>query len=135
MTEEAKDWFDDVTTVTICSSSKFYAKARRVADKLTHRGLVVYTPRFDYDEEVVEVGPSEKAWLTRDFLAKIKQSDAVYVIDEQGYTGRSVCIEIGFAAALGKRVFLSEPPAEAAVAALADAVVPVNAICGAEDCG
>lgn len=126
MTAETPDWLRDVKTVTICSSSKFYPQAQQVAARLAERGLTVHTPRFDYNEEVVEVRPEDKKWLTREFLSKIDDSDAVYVIDENGYTGRSVCIEIGYAAALRKRVILSEPPAEAAGAALADAVVSVN---------
>jgi hypothetical protein len=67
----------------------------------------------------------DKIRLTLEFLTKINRSDAVYAIEQGGYAGRSVCIEIGYATALGKTVILSEPPAEDAVVALASEVIPV----------
>jgi hypothetical protein len=112
--------------VTICSSSKFYETAKRLAKALDEEGLQVFTPRFEFSEEFVTVTAEEKAELTLDFLGKISRSDAIFVIDEGGYTGRSVCIEVGYASALGKKVIVSEPPIEGAISALADAVIPVD---------
>jgi hypothetical protein len=117
-----------IKTLTICSSSKFYETALTLAKEMTRAGITVYTPRFDFNEEVVKVTKDDKITLTREFLSKIDCSDAIYVIDQDGYTGRSVCIEIGYASALGKTVLVSEPPAEHAVQALAAAVVPVTDI-------
>jgi nucleoside 2-deoxyribosyltransferase len=116
----------DISCITICSSSKFYDSAKQLAHELQSRGVQVFTPRFDFDEEVRRVGVEDKMELTREFLGKVRSSDAVYVIDQHGYTGRSVCIEVGYASALGKVVILSEPPEEGAVQALTDAVVPVE---------
>lgn len=114
-----------IKTLTICSSSKFYETAQTLAKEMARAGITVYTPRFDFNEEVVKVTMDDKISLTHEFLSKIGRSDAIYVIDQDGYTGRSVCIEIGYASALGKTVLVSEPPAEHAVQALANAVVPV----------
>jgi nucleoside 2-deoxyribosyltransferase len=114
-----------IKTLTICSSSKFYETAQTLAKEMARAGITVYTPRFDFNEEVVKVTKDDKITLTREFLSKIDRSDAIYVIDQDGYTGRSVCIEIGYASALGKTVLVSEPPAEHAVQALANAIVPV----------
>jgi nucleoside 2-deoxyribosyltransferase len=114
-----------IKTLTICSSSKFYETAQTLAKEMARAGITVYTPRFDFNEEVVKVTMDDKISLTHEFLSKIDRSDAIYVIDQDGYTGRSVCIEIGYASALGKTVLVSEPPAEHAVQALANAVVPV----------
>jgi len=91
----------------------------------------VFTPRFEYSEELIDVSLEEKMVLTREFLAKISRSDAIYVINEGGYTGRSVCIEIGYASALKKTVLLSEEPSEGAVMALASAIVPVDQLASA----
>jgi nucleoside 2-deoxyribosyltransferase len=117
-----------IRTLTICSSSKFYETAQFLAKELTAAGLTVFTPRFDFNEEVVEVTMADKISLTHEFLRKIDRSDAIYAIDQDGYTGRSVCIEIGYASALGKKVILSEPPAENAVRALATEVTAVDNI-------
>lgn len=116
----------DISTITICSSSKFYDSAKQLAKELESRGMRVFTPRFDFDEEVRQVGVDDKMELTREFLGKVRSSDAVYVIDQHGYTGRSVCIEVGYASALGKLVILSETAEEGAVQALTDAVVPMG---------
>jgi hypothetical protein len=91
-------------------------------------GLNVFTPRFDFNEEVVAVTMADKINLTHEFLRKIDDSDAIYVIDQDGYTGRSVCIEIGYASTLGKVVILSETPVENAVRALTSEVVAVGEI-------
>lgn len=114
-----------IKTLTICSSSKFYETAQTLAKEMARAGITVYTPRFDFNEEILNVTRDDKISLTHEFLSKIDRSDAIYVIDQDGYTGRSVCIEIGYASALGKTVLVSEPPAEHAVQALTTAVVPV----------
>jgi hypothetical protein len=114
-----------IKTLTICSSSKFYETAQTLAKEMARAGITVYTPRFDFNEEIINVTRDDKISLTHEFLSKIDRSDAIYVIDQDGYTGRSVCIEIGYASALGKTVLVSEPPAEHAVQALTAAVVPV----------
>ncbi|GAA2523721.1 hypothetical protein [Winogradskya humida] len=112
--------------VTICSSSKYYGVVQSLAGKLADRQVVVNTPRFDFDEEIVEVPAAQKWALTHEFLAKIRRSACIYVVAEGGYTGRSVCIETGFAAALGIPVFISERPVEEAVNALVREVVSVG---------
>jgi nucleoside 2-deoxyribosyltransferase len=112
--------------VTICSSSKFYSQAERLAGALIAKGVEVYTPRFDFNEELREVQPDEKQRLTLEFLGKIQRSTNIYVVAEGGYTGTSVCIEIGYAKALGIPIYLSSAPTEAAVAALATEIVPID---------
>lgn len=115
-------------SVTICSSSKFYDTARKAEAALRALGMTVYTPRYDYNEQFVTVDESDKARLTHEFLAKIDRSDAVFVIANDGYTGASVCIEVGYAAGQGKTILFSENPVELALRALVDAVVPVDGI-------
>jgi nucleoside 2-deoxyribosyltransferase len=114
--------------VTICSSSKFYDQVERLADGLAAKGVEVFTPRFDFSEAAREVSDHDKRWLTLEFLGKIERSTAVYVVAEGGYTGTSVCIEIGYAKALGLPIYLSAPPTEAAVAALATEIVPIEGV-------
>jgi nucleoside 2-deoxyribosyltransferase len=120
--------FTAIKTLTICSSSRFYDTAQALSKEMADADLNVFTPRFDFNEEVVNVAIADKISLTHEFLRKIDQSDAIYVIDQEGYTGRSVCIEIGYASALGKAVILSEIPSENAVRALTSEVVAVGEI-------
>jgi hypothetical protein len=48
-----------------------------------------------------------------------------------GYIGRSVALEIGYATALSKPVYLSEIPEEDAVKALTTQVIPISELSGA----
>lgn len=112
--------------VTICSSSKYYDVVKGVADQLADRRVGVNTPRFDFNEETVEVTADQKRELTHEFLAKVRRSACIYVVAVAGYTGCSVSIETGFAAALNIPIFASEPPAEAAIGALVSDIVSVD---------
>jgi nucleoside 2-deoxyribosyltransferase len=117
-----------VGTVTVCSSSRFYPLAREAAKRLESSGFNVLTPSFEHDETQIAVDQETKAELTYAFLEKIRRSDAIYVIAEEGYIGRSVAIEIGYATALGKDVVLSQEAAEDAVKALTTRVVSCDGI-------
>jgi hypothetical protein len=120
---------ESIWTLTICSSSKFYDAAESLAIELSRiTGVSVLTPRFDHDERTVTVDHDVKQRLTSEFLEKVRQASAVYVIASGGYTGRSVCIEVGFAYALGIPIFMSDAPTEPAVAALVTAVVPTEQV-------
>ena len=117
----------ELPSVMVCGSSKFYPYVRQVSERLIARGLVVRTPRFDSGEETAaQVGRTEKVELTCEALENINQSDVIYVVTEGGYTGCSVCLEIGYASALGKSIILSEPATEVAIMALTDAVMPAD---------
>ncbi|MBQ1047079.1 hypothetical protein KBX50_01115 [Micromonospora sp. C51] len=118
----------EIEAVTICSSSKFYDTAQRAEAAFRRLGMTVYTPRYDFDEQHVQVNESDKIQLTRDFLAKIAKSDAIFVVANGGYAGVSVCIEVGYAVAQGKVVLFSEQPTEFALRALVDTVIPIEEI-------
>jgi nucleoside 2-deoxyribosyltransferase len=118
----------EIEAVTICSSSKFYDTARRAEAAFRRLGMTVYTPRYDFNEQHVQVNESDKIQLTRDFLAKIAKSDAIFVVANGGYAGVSVCIEVGYAVAQGKVVLFSEQPTEFALRALVDTVIPIEEI-------
>lgn len=45
-------------------------------------------------------------------LEAIRQSDALYVVDPDGYVGNSAVMEIGFALSLGRPVFAKWQPIE-----------------------
>ncbi|MEV4712841.1 hypothetical protein [Micromonospora sp. NPDC049374] len=118
----------EIEAVTICSSSKFYDTARLAEAAFRELGMTVYTPRYDFNEQHVRVDERDKVQLTRDFLAKIARSDAIFAVANGGYAGVSVCIEVGYAVGHGKVVWFSERPTEFALRALVDAVIPVEEI-------
>ena len=114
--------------VTICSSSKFYAEAKALEAALIKSGCTVFTPDFNFDETKVIVDEKMKRELTRTFLRKIDSSEAILVVDCNGYVGRSVAIEAGYAYAKSKVIILIEPAEELAVRALADHVIGIEEI-------
>ncbi|KKK05123.1 hypothetical protein [Micromonospora sp. HK10] len=118
----------EIEAVTICSSSKFYDTVQHAEAAFRDLGMTVYTPRYDFNEEHVRVEEPDKIRLTREFLAKIARSDAIFVVANGGYAGVSVCIEVGYAVGQGKVVLFSEQPTEFALRALVDAVIPVKDI-------
>lgn len=120
------DLGEDVNEVTICSSSKFYGTAKELEAQLLRRGLIVNTPRFDYNEELVPVTRTQKRILTLEFFQKIQRSKCLYIVANGGYTGSSVCAELGFATALKIPILISEEPTEAVVHALVHTVIGVK---------
>jgi len=42
-------------------------------------------------------------------LEKIDESDLVYVVNPDGYVGRSVCVDIGYVYAKGKPIYVMYP--------------------------
>jgi len=42
-------------------------------------------------------------------LERIKQSDMTYILNFEGYVGKSVALDIGYALGLGKPVYALEP--------------------------
>lgn len=89
-------------TVTICGSMRFQEQMREIAFALeTRHGMNVLQCVYDGGRGVTA---EEKAALAKAHYRKIELSDAVYVVDIQGYIGHSVAEEIAFAKALGKEI-------------------------------
>lgn len=89
-------------TVTICGSMMFQKQMQEIAFSLeTQRGMNVLQCVYDSGHGVAA---GEKAALAAAHRRKIELSDAIYVVDIQGYIGHSVSEEIAFAKALGKEI-------------------------------
>jgi hypothetical protein len=98
-------------SVVICGSGRFAKKARSFAQKLEKLGAHVYMPHFykvsggdwsrihEFDKKFVAMG------LTYDHFRKIELADVVFVFNEDGYSGASTTLEIGYASALAKPIY------------------------------
>ncbi len=92
-------------TVTICGSMKFEKEMQRIAFLLeTKHNLNVL--QCVYNIEDLEISEAERGFLEKAHFRKIELSDAVYVVDMQGYIGSQVSKEIEYAKALGKEIIL-----------------------------
>ena len=91
--------------ITLCGSTKFKDDFIKAQKELTLRGnIVISVGLFGHsgDEEVWE--GSNKLMLDAMHKEKIRMSDAIYVINKNGYIGESTKKEIEFAKELGKEV-------------------------------
>lgn len=100
-------------SVTICASNRFAKEAEGFIKKLRKLGVTVYAPHFytsnhgplenvksEHDRKFIAMG------LTHDHFNKIRKADSVFVYNKGGYVGNSVTLEIGYAAALGKPIYV-----------------------------
>ena len=99
--------------VTICCSKKFKAEERKIASQLRKLGIAVYEPPLPTMSVFDNMSDQQKYYtlsgLTQNHFAKIRKSDAIYVLNINGYIGVAVTMEIAYAAALNKLIFFMEP--------------------------
>lgn len=92
--------------ITLCGSARFEDEFKKFNKELTLQGHVVYSlacypsdfgGKNWYTEE-------EKEILDRVHKLKIDNSDAIFVINKEGYIGDSTKSEIAYALAQGKEI-------------------------------
>ena len=93
--------------VTICGSLRFSHKIQEMAAILElENGWVVFAPiPQTLDKELTD---QEKGLLGDIHKAKIDLSDAIFVVNVDGYLGEAVKDEIAYARDKGKEIFFLE---------------------------
>ena len=90
-------------TVTICGSMRFSGEMQEIAWELeTQHNMNVL--QCVYDPPGATLSPEEQRALTAAHYRKIDLSDAIYVVNVDGYIGPSVRQEIAYAREKGKEV-------------------------------
>lgn len=93
-------------TVTICGSMRFAEQMQQIAFQLeTKHNLNVL--QCVYNTENKELTEEEIKSLEKAHFKKIDLSDAIYVVDIQGYIGPSVGAETEYAERNGKEIILN----------------------------
>ncbi len=96
-------------TVAICCSKRFKKEERKFSVRLRKLGVNVYEPPLHSSNIWDKLEESDKlafaAGATYRHFHKIRKSDAVFVLNVDGYAGVSTNMEIGYAAALDKRIY------------------------------
>ncbi len=99
-------------SVVICGSNRFAPEMRKFAKELKTLDVLVFEPHLyrssggvwaelkDFDRKFVALG------LTHDHFYKIRMADVIYVYNYDGYAGVSVNMEIGYAVALNKPIYV-----------------------------
>lgn len=92
-------------TVTICGSMKFEREMQKIAfDLETKHNMNVL--QCVYNDENKEISETERNALAKAHYRKIEISDAIYVVNIQGYIGNAVSEEMRFARLKGKEIIL-----------------------------
>ncbi len=91
--------------ITVCGSLKFKEEIIKEALNLELQGNVVITPIFPInDTDKDNFTKEEFEILGRMHKEKIKLSDAIYVVNVNGYIGSSTKNEIEYAKSLNKEI-------------------------------
>ena len=94
---------DRAKIITICGSLKFMAEVQTIAERIELEGNCVLSITYptkdkeDYTEEELEI-------LGKLHKQKIIMSDAIYMVNINGYLGESTKSEISYARSIGKEV-------------------------------
>ena len=92
-------------TVTICASMRFEKEMQKIAFLLeTRYNLNVLQCIYNIDK--LDISEKDIVALENAHFRKIELSEAIYVVDIQGYIGNQVVKEIEFAKSLGKEIIL-----------------------------
>lgn len=93
--------------VTICGSMKFAKEMQRIAGVLAiDKGWCVL--QCVYDLDFANLTSEDLNSLKNEHLKRIELSDAIYVVNIDGYVGISTKFEIEYATKLGKEVIYHE---------------------------
>lgn len=93
--------------ITICGSLKFKNKMMEMAIKLELEGSVVLTPIYPITDDNV-YNKKEIIMLGKMHKEKINLSDAIFVVNVDGYIGESTKSEIEYAKEHNKEIIYLE---------------------------
>lgn len=95
--------------ITFCGSSRFRKLFHKLASEYTLMGWIVLMPHCYYENDS---RPDLKDLLIDIHRDMIRISDAVLIVNKNGYIGKSTEEEIKFAKALCKEIKYYETPAD-----------------------
>lgn len=90
-------------TVTLCGSMRFEKEMQKIAFLLEIRRHFNVL-QCVYNTDNLEVTGEDAEFLEQAHLRKIELSDAIYVVDLEGYIGQQVRREIELAKSRGKEI-------------------------------
>jgi len=96
----------------------------KVEEFLVKNGVRCIKPvPYPYEDPGKSRNRKEEEIGTKDHIENVKRADIIYVVDKDGYVGRSTSVEIGVAYGLGKKIYAMERIKDAAVDILVDEVL------------
>lgn len=89
--------------ITLCGSIKFQKEMMIAAEKLALKGNCILTPTYPVIENL-EITEKQTSMLKEAHFKRIELSDAIFVVNVNGYIGNSTKLEIEYAKKLGKEI-------------------------------
>ena len=89
--------------ITLCGSLKFQKEMMEVAEKIALEGNCVLTPVYPTLKDYKRT-EEQLQYLKEAHFKKIEMSDAILVVNVDGYVGESTKLEIEHAKKLGKEI-------------------------------
>lgn len=105
--------------VYLCGTFRFLSQFDKAEELLKDSGVSVCRS-FPGDPDGI-----------RGCLSRIDRSDNVYVINPEGYVGKSVALDIGYAYAKGKPIYSMEPIADPPIGFMVEKIVGLDRIASA----
>lgn len=113
-------------SVCICGSFRFYDEMIALRDVLQAQKVICEWPTPDLRRAPNTMTADEaKDAITR-HLERIDRADLIFVFNKGGYVGNSIMMEIGYAYAQRKPVYLLAPIADRFLMSLVTAVVSIE---------
>lgn len=94
----------EIKLVTVCGSTKFKRETEQAIAMLEERGDAAMSVGSFMHADEVELTTEQKERYDKLHLSKIAISDYVYVVNPEGYIGKSTLSEIKFAESLDKPI-------------------------------
>lgn len=91
--------------ITLCGSTKFKEEFIETARLLTMQTYIVLSPAIYEHSENIHLNEKKKQLLDEMHKQRIDMSDAIMVINKNGYIGEGTAAEIEYARSRGKDVF------------------------------
>ena len=96
--------------VVISSSMKYKELIKKSINYFKAIGVEAVFPNIDYSKPGDKgLTQDEKKMLAMEHYTAIKEADFIYFILPNGYMGTSCKLELGYALALNKSIYFSEP--------------------------
>ena len=90
--------------LTICGSLKFQKEMIQISEELELQGICVLSPVYPTREDKAAYTKEELLIFDKMHKEKIKLSDAIFVVNVDGYIGSSTRSEIEYAKSPGKEI-------------------------------
>ena len=94
--------------ITLCGSTKFKDEFLEVQKQLTLQGHIVLSVGLFAHADNLELSREDKVRLDNLHKEKINMSDAIFVINKDGYIGESTYSEIDWADRMKKEIYFLE---------------------------